>query len=191
MSVRLRRPRRVTATTAFTTIALTLSAASVAMERRLVLNAAMRDEARRELRVELQRTTLGRVRLETGGDALATLGTTLDDTRIGILEAVDALARSSRVSVLGHALRTVGSDPYASPSRDLQVLRLSLELEAAHGVRLVEALAGLERAVPGRPVDVAGCRVDRSGENGVRAGARGEAGSLVASCALDWYWWPS
>ena len=178
---------------------LALSAAAVAVERGLVRAATARAESVRALRIELQRATLARVRLERDGDALDVLGTGLDDTRIAILEAVDALARSSRVVVLGHALREAADDPYAEPesgsSEEVRVLRLTLELEAPHAVRLVEALDALGDALPGRPMDVTGCRVDRTGTgrgaDGGDVDAGVGAGSLVASCALDWYWWPS
>ena len=191
---------RVRACIAAALCCLALSAAAVAVERGLVGAAAARDEAVRALRIELQGATLARVRLERGGDALDVLGVGLDDTRIAILEAVDALARSSRVVVLGRALREAVDDPYAEPgngpSGDVRVLRLTLELEAPHAVRLVEALDALGDALPGRPMDVTGCRVDRTSTGAGTGGADGAdaddpAGSLVASCALDWYWWPS
>ena len=185
-----------------------LAGAATAFERRMETRAHEREATLRAARVELQRVERARVRLESAPDRGSALAASPDEVRVAILEAVETLSRSSRVALLGHALRPMVPDPHgagiggavsdgdgsggARDGSDAHVLRLTLELEAVHAVRLLDALAGLADALPGRPVDVAGCRVERvPGRASASAAADGEAGPLVASCALDWHWWPA
>ena len=178
-------------------VALALAASAVALEYRAGTAARERAAELRALRVELQRVERARASLEREPDRARVLEASPDEVRVAILEAVESLAGSHRVALRGHALRPVTADPYAvGTEADIatgaHVLRLSLELEAVHAVRLIEALTVLADASPGRPVDLVGCRVDRApvgAEGATDAGERAEP--LLASCALDWHWWPS
>ena len=170
---------------AATLAGLAISAGALHVGHRLEAREADRAAALRELRATLQRATHARVRLERDGDRARWLEVDIDDVRLAILGAVESLAHGARVGLLGHALREPGREarddaPPGDDPGDLRTLRLVVELEAVHALRLTEALDALAGALPGRPVDIAGCRIERAG-----------AASLVASCALDWYWWPT
>ncbi len=155
--------------------------------------AAEREASRvREVRAELHSLQRARARLTAAAHVPAP-DASLDPVRIAILDAVRELGAGGRVGVLRHRLLDGDDERGGEAEGDLRIVRLAIELRAAHAVRLVRALDALRAAAPAWPVEVAGCRVDRAVAGSERSDDPGaeEDHALVAACALDWFWWPA